>query len=548
MIERCKKIIIGFLITGIIAGSIGLPTTVQALGAEAVIETGPSLWQQIVNTINTGVSSVAEYSMEYKAYVLDTLATTVAKNLIRRITSSVVDWINNGFEGSPAFMDNPGGFFLDVADQITGEFLDKFGGPLSGLCNEFSIDIRLALAFKFHRKPIKRYECTLSKIISNVEKVGDNITVNGKNIKGFTGGDFNQGGWPAFVTMTTDTQNNPYGAYLEANSELSVRVANAKIEKDKEINNGKGFLSWRNPECKKKTEAHNKTVRANYQKVEDGELPNDAKLSGEAYTMKSSNDCPIETPGSLIAGGLENSANGPLRELELVDSINEIVSALVGSLITQIFQGGLKSISGSGSSDSTAYLRKVEAEAASTETTETQGIRSRLVVDLQRAIDNTNKYKDYKEDSLNIVLNVIDNYVEAQTCYASKPNPQFYKGKVDEIEKILKEEVRPIGARLHADIGGANYLIDKLTEYRKAANFAKTINELSAAANSFSNLQSGNQLTTSNEIVDAQRELDSFKDPDNPLQKQLLDAKRRLQECKIIVISSDPNANSSANH
>jgi len=61
------------------------------------------------------------------------------------MTDSVVDWINHGFNGSPAFIQNPGGFFIDAADQITGAFIAN-SGPLASLCNGFGLDIRLSLA------------------------------------------------------------------------------------------------------------------------------------------------------------------------------------------------------------------------------------------------------------------------------------------------------------------------------------------------------------------------------------------------------------------
>ena len=96
-----------------------------------------------------------------------------------------------------------------MADQITGDFLAKAGGPLTALCSPFSIDIRIALAFKYHPNVLKKYECTLGKIITNSKNA-----VKGASINGFTAGDFSQGGWPAFVSLTTEPQNNYIGAYL----------------------------------------------------------------------------------------------------------------------------------------------------------------------------------------------------------------------------------------------------------------------------------------------------------------------------------------------
>ena len=39
------------------------------------------------------------------------------------MTASIVNWINSGFHGDPTFISDPGAFFLDVANEITGKFM-----------------------------------------------------------------------------------------------------------------------------------------------------------------------------------------------------------------------------------------------------------------------------------------------------------------------------------------------------------------------------------------------------------------------------------------
>src|SRR4051812_47507436 len=118
-----QKIISALLLISIVATSFGaLPNTAKALGGEIVFDV-PNLIENVISVGNSAVTSLKAYSLELKAFVLDTLATTFAKMMIRRLTADVVQWIEGGFQGSPAFMTNPGGMFLDVADQISGEFL-----------------------------------------------------------------------------------------------------------------------------------------------------------------------------------------------------------------------------------------------------------------------------------------------------------------------------------------------------------------------------------------------------------------------------------------
>ncbi|MEK7213555.1 MAG: hypothetical protein AAB637_00355, partial [Patescibacteria group bacterium] len=164
----------------------------------ATVDAG-NIVQNTITATNSTASSLKDYSMWIKEYVLDGLASGLAKMIIRTLTSSVVNWINSGFQGSPSFVQNPGAFFLDMADQITGDFLSQAGGPLVSLCSPFSIDIRIALAFKYHPNIQKRYTCTLGTIIKNSKNAVANASING-----FTAGDFKQGGWPAFVSLTTE--------------------------------------------------------------------------------------------------------------------------------------------------------------------------------------------------------------------------------------------------------------------------------------------------------------------------------------------------------
>ena len=194
-----------------------------------------NLVQNVLSTVSDYAQEVFAYSDNYKEYVLDPLVSGLAEMMLQEMTTSVVNWINSGFEGSPSFIQNPGAFFLDIADQATGQFIS---GELAELCSPFSIDIRIALSFKYRPFVRNRYACTLGTIISNTKNAVENASING-----FTAGDFKQGGWPAFVSLTTEPQNNVFGAYIEAESDLSFRVASKQNQQRDELNQGKGFLS-----------------------------------------------------------------------------------------------------------------------------------------------------------------------------------------------------------------------------------------------------------------------------------------------------------------
>src|SRR4051812_4231788 len=67
------------------------------------------------NTITasaTGLTAGMTTAEKVKQFVLDPIARTAARYVIKRITTQTVNWINSGFKGNPAFVTNPQQFFL----------------------------------------------------------------------------------------------------------------------------------------------------------------------------------------------------------------------------------------------------------------------------------------------------------------------------------------------------------------------------------------------------------------------------------------------------
>ena len=545
MKKHFNKIIATLLILAFIFPYMSLPRKAEAiLGAgDTVTEIGPSLYQQIIIGIEQTASTISEYSLQLKEYVLDGLATLLVKQIIRQITASVVNWINNGFEGSPAFITNPSSFFLDVADQITGDFLAKTGGPLRDLCSPFSIDIRLALAFKYHPNVQRRYECTIGTIIKNSKNA-----IKGASINGFTAGDFRQGGWPAFVSLTTEPQNNVIGAYLEAESELSIRVANYQSQKREEISQGRGFLSWRDPSCAKEVKANNEAISKTF----DGEAGTEDSgynstvqnynSGGDTSSLnyKSKLDCPIRTPGSTIVSSLEANVNGPLHELQLADEINEIINALFAQLVTQVLSAGLGAVSGSSPSDSTSYIYQIQSEAASVNNPQFQTTRDNLIENINTYITNTLNYKDSRDKSLQLIIDVRNTYDSAKACYTNKiTNSQpplspatltIFQNKITEIDNAINTTVSPLAVSLLTKAQEADDRLSRLTNLRTKVRDAKTLNDLNLPSQEYSQLVLSQRLTNGRDIVTAQQELEENKGTAESMKQ---DSQRRLQECQV---------------
>ena len=220
----------------------------------------------------------------------DSIAIGIAKITLEEILNETIEWVNNGFEGNPAYATDPAKFFTDIADGIAGDFIA--GSDLGFLCSPFQAQIRLALQ-KYHTQR-RQFQCTMTGVVANIEA--------------FTN-DFSQGGWDGWFVMTQNDVNNPYGAYIQAQIELDSRIAKALGIQDKQLKWDSGFLSW--ADC-------------------DEEDPD----TGECLQRG-----PVKTPGKVIESQLEGELGTGIRQLELADELDELINALFTQLLKQLVFG-----------------------------------------------------------------------------------------------------------------------------------------------------------------------------------------------------------------
>lgn len=264
--------------------------------------------------ISTGVSAVAQTALVTKEFGLDAIAYKMLDLVIQRISASTVNWINSGFHGSPAFITNPEGYFLDLGDKIAGQYIFK-NPNLNFLCGPISARIKIALSTTYTGAE-RRWQCTLTDVAGNMEDFMN---------------DFERGGWNKFFRLTQESQNNPIGAYIQAEGELFQKIAQKTEEKNKELSWGKGFLSF-------KTCPPGKSV------ADQGESDGDDVLNPNACTV----DMITNTPGSVISEQLNKTLGISGQKLAVADEINEIISALLNQLVGQIIGGigkGLRGLS-----------------------------------------------------------------------------------------------------------------------------------------------------------------------------------------------------------
>ncbi|MFA6273242.1 MAG: hypothetical protein WC673_01995 [Candidatus Paceibacterota bacterium] len=256
------------------------------------------------------------------SFVSDCIIKPLVKNLVKQLIhsflTSIVDWINDGFDGSgPRFVSDPASFFADIADRAIGQVV--MGTDLNFLCSPFQANIRLSLGLSYWGGGggfRERIGCTLSDIQQNVQNA-------------FMGGQWDPNGsgegWQNWINLTTIPQNNPYGAFLIAQDEINMRIANQQLVAKTEADWGAGFLS---------------TKRCVEEDTGDA-LEADLDMGVDPCIRYE-----IVTPGKTIQEGLSKSLGAEVDEYVAAEDLDAIFGALMNQLIgsafkaTGLFSGG----------------------------------------------------------------------------------------------------------------------------------------------------------------------------------------------------------------
>lgn len=245
--------------------------------------------------------------------IVDGIAMTAAQIVVDRMVQATVKWAQSGFEGNPAYVTDPEQYFAELADGIAGEFIE--GSDLGYLCSPFQANIRLSLAQQYYEA--QPFQCTMTDVVGNIDTFFN---------------DFSQGGWDAWVTMTQNPTNNPYGAYLEAKIELDSRIASAVNLQREQLSWNQGFLSW------------SRCIETNPPPSNgdgsDGLLPSrnlrhvPGKAVGECIQRG-----PVETPGATVKSQLDKVLPSGLERLISVEHVEQLINAFASGLLQRFVFG-----------------------------------------------------------------------------------------------------------------------------------------------------------------------------------------------------------------
>ena len=322
----------------LVAGSVALPSRSDAFAA--VVHDPISNFSSVATAGATTAVANSSLGLTIKEYALDPLAYTVSKVALHTITRSVVNWINSGFDGSPAFVQDLQGEFLRIGDTVAQSYIDDFTHS-AGLDNLPGRDeIGQAVLSSYFRSTSK--DGFVLDNPYNLDKLA-------KDPQAFlNNGDYAKGGLDAYMSVVLNQGENPLATYFAVKNGVRSKISSRVGEKLTELNWGDGFSAFRGDCGKTKVPP-------------SGNFFSGAPNSAPATSLKLDDPCvgkPIKTPSALRA----QSANKYLVDSGLdqyisSDEISELVVALMGQLVNNVIGGkGVSGLSDPSSGGGRSYI------------------------------------------------------------------------------------------------------------------------------------------------------------------------------------------------
>ncbi len=401
---------------------------------------------------------------------LKSVGRLVTKMLLQKITVSTVEWINNGFEGKPLFLQDPGKFFGDIAKN---EFL------------QFKLEIDDPTLYPFGRNFLKSRVLGLNRTFSENARYSLNelIKETTPQYDSFSfSTNFSYGGWAAWNALTQVPANNPIGFNMIASTELAVRLKGTSFSKGEEaqktLDQSGGFLGderCADPEGLTRAE-HNAALVKGEKEMEDYEvfIPGDADNEGQTITKQRPTGNIIGickkweyvTPGKLIAESATKLIGYPDNNILEADDLNSAIAAIMDALLNRwtadIANKGFANFDTEGANGSFIYdddnrttgaYGQVEIDFPKSFTNSSwlrENPDFNIRTDLTQAlIDEQRIYQQRLEEENEVLSDLIATVRQLDYCI---PGP--HPGWEDDSERYLSEQLRKIPVKNIDDFKG----------------------------------------------------------------------------------------------
>ncbi len=279
----------------------GVASLVSSLGSKAV----NTVADPKVPVTQPGPTEARDGVYLFGARILpgwDAIAYCIGNALITFAANSVTQWINSGFNGNPAFVDNPEKFFADLADQTATSFVAGVVKGTTGvnICQPFRLAVGLSAINSYNSNYNNQSLCTLDRVTQNME--------------GFLSGSPQYYSNNAMYAATQDRANSYLGNVILASNELNLRLnTQSSLARDMLLqNNG-------------------------YQNVTECQYTTTQEVGpdGNIHTVKTKipNSCVVTVTGSDTQKAGQDSRNMANLRLVAATKFDQVITALVNQLI-----------------------------------------------------------------------------------------------------------------------------------------------------------------------------------------------------------------------
>ena len=401
------------------------------------------------------------------------LAKQLATTVVLQLTQDIVNWIDSGFDGNPAFIQDPVGFLETSADIAIGEFIFD-NAELRFLCDPFKVEIQLALGLQY--QPFRnKINCSLSEILTHTENAYND----------FVDGDFiSGGGWDSWFEITTIPSNNPQGAFVIAQHELNASVDKHKVDLAREVDWGSGALSYKKctksyylldadgverEDPSKATEEF--TGSAFYKVPEYAEIDYEDEFSEDVPFSRT--ECVVTTPGTTISNKLGFADTSDQRMLELKTATATAFDAIAAALSAKLVEYALSTFKDGilgtpDRPDTSAELeealkrledsRVIVADAGKRAIGSTP-VTAALTTLKNSAISQIETSKDIEQRYINARSGALSSFVQTKKAFASTTGCLNRAGDTDRA-KLTAEVVKIINVGVSTDPGIVALKID----------------------------------------------------------------------------------------
>lgn len=354
-----KKITVVIFISLLIAPTTFLAVPQRALGfgfggagggATAIVSdtSRTSLLTSAKSAITAGATisaKAATIAMEVNQYALQPLAFVLSGNLLKSMTSGILKFINGKTNGTgrPQFIQNLQGYLKGTGDTqalaFTSQFNKNSNSPYAG---QISTSLRdNYLKNSTTRGFFAKNENTMAQKSSDPKDF-----INNSN--------FGAGGWGAWLSLTTNCQNDPYCLQYRAQRQQSALVRSKTTAELNKLSWGRGFLSWCGGSASTETKttkgssstkdtngsSETKTTKGSSETKDTKKNASTTKdtKAGDPCTKSDGSSGTILTPGSVIENGLHSITNANIfkstQQGNMGPNVNTILKNTVTTLAT----------------------------------------------------------------------------------------------------------------------------------------------------------------------------------------------------------------------